>query len=317
MIGESDLNDVRLITSTQNDGYGLDGQWSDDFHHALHALLTGERFGYYQDYGLVSDLAKALQEGFVYDWKYSKFRKRNHGSSSALYPASRFVICIQNHDQIGNRMRGDRIGHLVDFERLKLAAGCVLLSPYIPLLFMGQEYGEVHPFQYFISMFDEDLVEAVRQGRAEEFLGFEWTGQCPDPQAVETFEGSKLQWDQRQQNRHGVLLKFYQQLIQLRKRQLNYVSKADFEVETIEEKKVLLWRRGWDASTWLCVMNFSDQPQVMACPNGIKSGRKMLNSADNHWDGPGSSMPDELDEKIDFELPPNSVCLYEVTSSSR
>ena len=316
VIGESDLNDVRLIKPISDGGYGLDAQWSDDFHHALHGLLMGERFGYYQDFGAVSDLAKAMQEGFVYDWRYSPFRKRKHGSSSLYCPASQFVVCIQNHDQIGNRMRGDRLGHRVDFERLKLAAGCVLLSPYIPLLFMGEEYGEDHPFQYFISMQDADLVEAVQQGRAEEFMGFESTGQCPDPQASETFEQSKLQWDTRRQDRHGILLAFYQHLIHLRKSRSGFVNKINVTVEAIESQGILCCRRQWDAGGWLCLMNFSGESQTVRFTKKTQTGHKILDSAQSRWGGPGASLPETLNDSQNAVMPPTSLCLYETMTDT-
>lgn len=311
LIGESDLNDVRLITPLQEAGYGLDAQWSDDFHHSVHALLTGEDFGYYQDFGSLTHLCKALQEGFVYDWKYSKFRKRKYGSSSRLQPACRFVVCTQNHDQVGNRMKGERLSQLIGFEGLKLAAGCLLLSPYIPLLFMGDEYGEDNPFLYFVSMNDANLVEAIRQGRAEEFRGFQWQGDCPDPQAEVTLEQSKLQWDKRRKEHHHKLLEFYTQLIKLRKEQVHFVSKENFSADIMESREILYWQRNWDTKRWLCLMNFSDQMQDFLCPAVIGRCQKILDSADTRWGGPAASMPTELIDTQNVKMPPHSLCLYE------
>ncbi len=165
LIAESDLNDVRVIRPAQMGGYGIDAQWSDDFHHAVHTLITGEKTGYYLDFGSIDHLEKAYREGFVYSWNYSPYRRRFFGSSSADRPARQFVVFTQNHDQVGNRMLGERLATLVPFDALKLAAGAVLLSPYIPLLFMGEEYGEESPFLYFTSHLDPDLAEAVRRGR--------------------------------------------------------------------------------------------------------------------------------------------------------
>jgi maltooligosyltrehalose trehalohydrolase len=142
VIAESDLNDVRVIQPSQSGGYGFDAQWNDNFHHALHTVLTGEREGYYQNFGQLRHLAKAYAEGFVYSGEHSTFRRHRHGNSSRAIPAQRFVVCSQNHDQIGNRMLGDLLSTLIYFEALKLAAGVVVLSPYLPLLFMGEEYGE-------------------------------------------------------------------------------------------------------------------------------------------------------------------------------
>ena len=181
-IAESALNDTRIIRSRELGGYGLDAQWNDDFHHALRVLLTGDRGGYYQDFGELEHLAKAFREGFVYAGEYSAYRRRRHGNSSRHMPAQQFVVFAENHDQVGNRLFGERLGQLLSLEALKLAASAVILSPFIPLLFMGEEYGEVAPFQYFISHLDAQLVDAVRRGRREEFAAFAWQGEPPDPQ---------------------------------------------------------------------------------------------------------------------------------------
>ncbi|MFP5212185.1 MAG: malto-oligosyltrehalose trehalohydrolase, partial [Acidobacteriota bacterium] len=186
LIAESDLNDSRLIRDTCDCGHGLDSQWSDDFHHALHALLTGERDGYYADFGRAEHLVRALNERFVYAGSYSPYRRRSHGNFAADLPAERFVVAIQNHDQIGNRMLGERISTLASFEAQKLAAGVLLLSPFVPLIFMGQEYGEEAPFLYFISHTDAELVAAVQRGRKEEFKGFGWKEEPPNPFSEET-----------------------------------------------------------------------------------------------------------------------------------
>ena len=154
LMAESDLNDVRLIRPPELGGYGLDAHWNEDFHHALHTLLTGEQGGYYEDFGRLAQLAKAFREGFVYSGQYSPYRRRRHGSSSRGLPGQRFIVFAQNHDQVGNRLLGDRLTRLVSFEALKLAAGAMILSPFLPLLFMGEEYGEVAPFHYFISHSD-------------------------------------------------------------------------------------------------------------------------------------------------------------------
>ena len=193
LMAENDLNDVRLIRPRELGGYGLDAHWNDDFHHALHTVLTGEKTGYYQDFGQLGQLAKAFREGFIYSGEYSVYRRRRHGSSSRDITPHRFVAFAQNHDQVGNRLLGERLSRLVSFESLKLAAGAVILSPFTPLLFMGEEYGETAPFHYFVSHSDPDLIEAVRKGRLEEFAAFRWMGDPPDPQAEKTFQRSKLQ----------------------------------------------------------------------------------------------------------------------------
>jgi maltooligosyltrehalose trehalohydrolase len=213
VIPESDLNDVRVISPPELGGYGLDAQWNDDFHHCLHTLLTGEKSGYYKDFGAIDQMERAYRDGFVYSGQYSPFRKRRHGSSSKDRPASQFVVFSQNHDQVGNRMQGERLSSLVSFEALKLAAGCVILSPYLPLLFMGEEYGETAPFLYFVSHSDPGLIEAVRNGRKEEFKAFGWEGEPPDPQDERTFLASELHWEERTKGSHETLLRFYKQLI--------------------------------------------------------------------------------------------------------
>jgi maltooligosyltrehalose trehalohydrolase len=216
VIAESDLNDARIIAPISKGGYGLDGQWSDDFHHALHSVLTKERDGYYEDFGQLKDVANAIREGVVYTGQYSPHRRRRHGNSFKSCSPSQLVVCAQNHDQIGNRAQGDRLSSLVNFEALKVANAAVLLSPYIPLLFMGEEYGETAPFLYFIDHGDPALIEAVRQGRKREFAAFGWTD-IPDPYDQVTFDRSRLQpclETDRQQQAH---LRWSQALIHLRK----------------------------------------------------------------------------------------------------
>ncbi len=218
LIAESSLNDTRLVRRPEQGGFGLDAQWNDDFHHAVHALLTGERDGYYADYGRMEHLAKALDQGYVYTGQHSVFRRRRHGNPSGDLPGTRFVVSVQNHDQVGNRMRGNRLGHLVSFCDLKLAAGLMLLSPNLPLLFMGEEYGETAPFPYFISHTDSDLVEAVRAGRREEFAAFRWSGEPPDPYDEATFASARLNPELRRSGPGRALEALYRELLGLRRR---------------------------------------------------------------------------------------------------
>lgn len=196
VIAETDQNDVRLVKPVRAGGYGLDGVWNDGFHHSIHALLTGQRDGYYVDYGQPEHLAKAFNEVFVYDGCYSAFRRRRHGSRAGALDRTRFIVCIQNHDQVGNRAAGDRLASLLGPEANRLAAALLLLSPYVPLVFMGEEYGETRPFAFFCSFEDARLAEAVRAGRRAEFaaLAFQWGEVLPDPQDPCTFEAAVLQW---------------------------------------------------------------------------------------------------------------------------
>jgi maltooligosyltrehalose trehalohydrolase len=218
LIAESDLNDPRIVRSRESGGYGIDAQWSDDFHHALHTVLTGERSGYYEDFGALMHLAAAFQEVFVYAGTYSPFRNRVHGRPPDNLPGWRFVVAAQNHDQIGNRATGDRLVHLTSPGRLKIAAALLLTSPFVPLLFQGEEWGASTPFQYFTAHEDEELGAKVREGRRHEFAAFGWDpAMIPDPQAVETFERSRLRWDQLEQPANAGLLDWYRSLIKLRR----------------------------------------------------------------------------------------------------
>lgn len=216
LIAENDRSDRKLLLPREAGGTGLDGIWLDDLHHALHYALTGEDDGYYADYADFDLLVKVLREGFAYTGQYSPARDRHHGTPSRDIPADRFVVCTQNHDQIGNRMLGERLSQLTDFDGLKLAAGILACSPYVPLLFMGEEYGETAPFLYFVSHGDAGLVEAVQKGRAEEFAAFRWKGEPPDPQAADTFQRCKLNHDLREKDHHALLYRLYSFLLKLR-----------------------------------------------------------------------------------------------------
>jgi maltooligosyltrehalose trehalohydrolase len=265
IIAESDLNDVRVINSPESGGHGLNAQWNDDFHHALWALLTGERTGYYGDFGRLSDLVKGFLEGFVLSGGYSAFRRRRHGSSSAHHSPSHLVVFSQNHDQVGNRIQGERPDKHLSLQQLKLAAATVLLSPYVPLLFMGEEYAESAPFPYFVSLGDAKLVEAVRQGRLEEFAAFENHALPPDPQAKETFLAAKLDQEQRHQGDHRTIFDFYRELIRLRKEctPLANLSRENMQVVACEEKRVLVVNRSIGTIHLVCLFNFSDQTCVI------------------------------------------------------
>jgi len=290
VIAESDLNDVRVINSPESGGYGLDAQWNDDFHHALRALLTGERAGYYGDFGLFSDLVKGFREGFVLSGGYSSFRKRRHGSSSAGILPSQLVVFSQNHDQVGNRMAGERSGDHLSLQQLKLAAATVLLSPYVPLFFMGEEYGESAPFPYFVSHGDAELVESVRRGRLEEFAAFARQGSPPDPQSEATFFSAKVDQDQRLLGDHRAIFDFYRELIRLRKEcaPLARLSREGMQVAACEEEQVLAVIRSDDNSQVLCLFNYSDQSRVIRPTLVSGTLRVLLDSSGNS--PPGSSV---------------------------
>lgn len=312
LIAESDLNDVRVINPPAAGGHGLDAQWSDDFHHSLHTLLTGETLGYYQDFGTPSHLVKVLQHGYAFNGNYSRFRKRRHGNDASHRPPYQFVVCAQNHDQVGNRMLGERLTALVDFEALKLAAGATLLSPYIPLLFMGEEYGEPAPFLYFVSHGDPDLVRAVREGRKREFADFHDLGEPPDAESPETFSRSKLHWELLHQGQHQRLWQFYQRLIQLRQRipALAHVDQRHLEAKADEAQGMIVVRRWWGHSQALLLMNV--QPEsVSYTPMLDGQWQQQMNSADETWSGPGNKAPKILETGKMAVLPPQSFVLYQ------
>lgn len=217
LIAETDRSDRKLLLPREANGTGMDGQWLDDLHHALHVALTGESDGYYSSFTDFGLMLKVLREGYAYTGEYSPSWGRRHGTPSGDIPRDRFVVCTQNHDQVGNRMLGERLSQLTDIDGLKLAAALLLTSPYVPLLFMGEEYGETAPFQFFVSHGDEGLVEAVRQGRIDEFSTFDWQGTPPDPQSEATFERSKLNHDVRQSGQHALLYRLYGYLLALRR----------------------------------------------------------------------------------------------------
>ncbi len=218
VIAESDLNDPRVITPREGGGFGIDAQWSDDYHHALHTALTRETTGYYADFGTIADLAKALKQAFVYDGRFSKFRNRVHGRPQERLSGSRFLGYIQTHDQVGNRARGERIGCLVGPELAKVAAALVMCSPFVPMVFQGEEFAAASPFLYFSNHQEPEIGASVSEGRRREFAAFGWNpDEVPDPQDPATFERSKLDWSEVEREPHREMLEWYRQLIALRR----------------------------------------------------------------------------------------------------
>jgi maltooligosyltrehalose trehalohydrolase len=276
VIAESDLDDVRVINPRPVGGYGVDAQWHDDFHHALYTLLTNDRDGYLMDFGSLGDLAKSISEGFVYDGKYSLYRRRRHGSSSAPRPGEQFVPCIQNHDQVANTSKGQRLAALVSLEKQKLAAAVLLCSPFLPLLFMGQEYGETAPFLFFTSYEDADLVAAVRAGRKKECAAYYAETDFPDPQADATFQHCKLDWTKPSASPHAKILRLYKDLLALRRQHpaLSNCSKDLTVVVSDEQAEWLVMTRSdpvGEAAMLIC--NFSEQSQLVS-----------VSSAGRHWE---------------------------------
>ena len=295
----------------------MDAQWSDDFHHALHALLTGERNGYYQDFGSLEQLAKVWREGYTFTGEYSTYRRRRFGSSPSLAKVKQFVVCAQNHDQIGNRMLGDRLTASLSLEKLKLVAGCVLLSPFIPLLFMGEEYGEKAPFQYFVSHSAPALIEAVRKGRREEFTAFRWQGEVPDPQDERTFQRCKLNHDAHLKLPRRVLDEFHRELIRLRKAlpAIKYAEKETMEVHCFSPEQTLFIRYKHEQGDVVLLFHFGDKPAQVGVPFPKGDWRRLLDSTDPRWNGSGSSTADLLTStgNITLTLAPTSLWALEKT----
>lgn len=311
-IPESALNDSRLVRAKELGGMGLDAQWNDDFHHAVRAVLTGDRAGYYSDFGDFRQIVKAYREGYVYSGDYSRYRRRRHGNSARAIPPPRLVVFAQNHDHVGNRMLGERLSTLVSFETLKLAAAAVFLSPYTPLLFMGEEYGETAPFLYFVSHGDADLVEAVRRGRKEEFASFAWKGEPPDPQAEETFLQSKLNHSLRAEPTRRTLLDFYKALIRLRKTNpvLAYPARERMQVSGLEDQKILLVRHRHENEEAVCLLHFGEAAAELKLHRTVGCWRKLLDSSEERWLGPGSAALPVLDAEQGFTLNPKSAVVY-------
>jgi maltooligosyltrehalose trehalohydrolase len=280
IVAESDLNDPRLLLPPERGGYGLDAQWSDDFHHAVHSHLTGERQGYYADFGPAQDLTRVLEQPFLYAGTYSPSRDRTHGASPEGLTGDRFVVCIQNHDQVGNRARGDRLGTLLEPSAQRLAASLLLLSPHLPLLFMGEEYGERNRFPFFCSFSDPQLIQNVREGRRREFEAFSWQGEVPDPQAETTFASARLSWAWPEGTFHAGLRHLYIDLLAARRA---WPPCRDFTHRTARllggaGEGVLRLLRGPDDmnrnQALHIYFNLTAQPQEL--PDGSDPARRML-----------------------------------------
>ncbi|HET7034618.1 MAG TPA: malto-oligosyltrehalose trehalohydrolase [Thermomicrobiaceae bacterium] len=318
LIAESDLNDPRVIHEPPLGGLGFDAQWADDFHHALEVELIGAQSPYFTDYDSFGDLARAMRQAIVYTGQYAPRRRRHFGAPPEQTAADQFVVFIQNHDQVGNRAHGERLGQLVPLPQRKLAACAYLLSPFLPLLFMGEEYGEPHPFLYFTSHGDQRLVEAVRRGRIAEFAHFAGQPEPPDPQAEATYERSKLQLDLHAEGEHAALFRLYQALLGLRGAlpALARLSKEDLEVVSRAPEKLLALHR-WDGpSHALVALNLSGEPHVLLLELPVGRWVKRLDAAEARFAGPGASGPDDFEAGPLATLPlaPWAAVVYELAS---
>jgi maltooligosyltrehalose trehalohydrolase len=309
LIVECDLNDPRFINPQSKSGYGMDAQWIDEFHHALRITAGGDRSGYYEDFSGIADLAKAYQEAYVYNGQYSPHRLKLFGGQATENAGQQFIVFSQNHDQVGNRMLGERSSQLFSFEMQKLMAGAVLVAPYLPMLFMGEEWSEPHPFLYFVSHTDPELAEAVRKGRKQEFAAFHAEGEAPDPMDEETFNQSKLQWNLTEKDQHQVMLDFYKALIALRKQMsaLHVLDRKSLKVSGDEQAKTLLLQRRHENSEVVVAMNFAGQPQPVILPDTKTDWKLLMSSADARWNGPGYTA---TSAKGTVQVPPQSFCIY-------
>jgi maltooligosyltrehalose trehalohydrolase len=279
LIAESDSNDPRLLWPRDRGGFNLDAQWSDDFHHALHSVLTSETAGYYSDFGSLGDIAKALRHAFVYDGQFSKFRERRHGRSTEGLGGDRFVVCLQNHDQVGNRALGERIHQILASEGeggnprssglLKIGTALMLTGPFTPLLFQGQEWAASTPFLYFTDH-DKKLGQAIRDGRCREFTEFGWKPEeVPDPQALATFQSSKLDWSELARASRTEILEWHRQLIRLRRTEPEL---ADGPLDAVavkcdERGRWLAVERG----SFTIACNFADRTQAVKLRPGANA----------------------------------------------
>jgi maltooligosyltrehalose trehalohydrolase len=298
LIAESDLNDPRLIRAASHGGYGLDAQWADDFHHALHRFFTGETAGYYADFRGLEDIAVALRDGYVYQGQYSAFRKRSHGRSPAGTEPQQFIVSSQNHDQIGNRAQGERLSMMLELPQLKAIAALTILAPFVPLLFQGEEWGARTPFLYFTDHQDAELGRLVAEGRSREFSAFAWAGVVPNPQAADTFTRSKLDWAELSQPRHAEMLAWYRALIRLRRDKIVVPreSSADSAGSSAKAATNIDAAAGWLTFVHngvLAAFNFADAPQPVPLPDGewIRVLRSDSNEAASRDATPGEFMP--------------------------
>lgn len=311
LIVELDLNDNCFINPPEKHGFGMDAQWIDEFHHALRVSAGEMRSGYYTDFNGLSHLAKAYKDAYVYDGIYSPHRKKTFGIKAENNAGRQFVVFSQNHDHVGNRMLGERTSTLVSFEMLKLMAAAVMVSPYLPMLFMGEEYSEPHPFLYFVSHTDAALAEAVRKGRKAEFASFHTNNEAPDPVDEETFKKSKLQWDLIERGHHKVMLDYYKKLISIRKQEsvLKHLHRNQLHVEESLDKQTLILHR-WHAEEQLfCYMNFSKLPQDIKLTNDKYQWLILFDSASPEWNGTVAAPP-IIANGSTVIIQPESILIY-------
>lgn len=319
LIAESDLNDARVLKPRALGGYGLDAQWSDDFHHALHTAVVTDAHGYFADFRGLTDLTKALSQGFVYQGQYSSYRQRRHGNASADVPGWQLVVCTQNHDQVANGSNGCRLSTLVSFEQQKLLACVLLLAPNLPLLFMGQEFGALTPFHYFVSHSDAQLVEGVRNGRRAEFAAFHTASEFPDPQASATFLACKLDWSAARSSPHAELWTLHRDLLALRREHACLSNgRQDLTLAHTDaaERCLIVERHDPSGDYSVALFNFSDTKLRIRLPRSTGRLRLAIHSNEPRYGGSADAeqpiavlSPDETDT-LSVVCPPSSAQLY-------
>ncbi len=266
LIAENDLNDPRVVTSIEASGYGMDAQWSDDFHHALFSLLANEKVGYFEDFGAVWQLAHTLKHVFLYDGRYSTYRKHDHGRPVKTLSYHKYLGFIQNHDQIGNRAKGERVHQIVGTAKARLAAGVVFTAPFIPMIFMGEEWGASTPWMYFADFQDEQLRLAVRQGRKRDFAHFGFGDDVPNPDDPSTFQASKLKWDELPAPEHESMLDWYRKLIRMRRRSIA-LNRGDMSQMSVTFDEGRRWIRT-DRTDICTLINLADTENTLDMPHG-------------------------------------------------
>ena len=286
LIAESDANDPHVLWPRERGGLGLDAVWADDFHHAVHVACTGELRGYYVDYRDPELLVAAIDHGFAYTGQRSEFRKRRHGGSPTGAPPEAFVVCVQNHDQVGNRMLGERLTQLADGPTCNLAAALLLLGPHVPLLFMGQEYGETRPFLYFIEHGDPVLIDMVRRGRREEFSAFGWTEPPPDPQDPETFRRSTLDRSVLDRAPHAGVFALHRELLAIRNRPEFEAGRDHVRCRLLDGRHALLlaFSPAADAEPQFCALyNLAPEPTRVSLDLSPGDWTKVIDAGDPRW----------------------------------
>jgi maltooligosyltrehalose trehalohydrolase len=313
VIAESDLNDPKIIRSKETGGYAIDAQWSDDFHHSVHSYLTGERFGYYSDFGGVKDIEKSLSSAFVYDGRFSSYRGKTFGDSTEGLSGEKFVYCLQNHDQVGNHPGGERLSSLLTFDQLKVAVALLVFSQSIPMLFMGEEYAESRPFYYFVNHSRRQLIKSVREGRKKEHGQFDSEHKFADPQAESTFLESKLDHSLKSKGIHRMMLEYYRKVISVRNSlaPLKKFERSLQRIVLLEDETTIVMERDFDKELVKCIFVLGNYAVKIENPMKSAPFKKVFDSTNYPDSESGLSHSNRLGTSMDFiELSPMSAAVF-------